>query len=253
MTATLELVIGEKPYRHCLAQLREDKRTLEGIKIEIERITGHFSPLWSMLGKQKADLRQLVDTEIVVVGNMADTMNTMATHYGGEREALLDYFDSLSERLTTIRAYKPVEIVVPAPTDDKLVLLQSLRAHMDKQFHDAMQRRLATRERNTEQYAQESVHLLNQCQSSQILFLDVAQSLYDEHEHLKATGPAQVSSIERAETGKLVAKAMAEVRTNSNTMYATVHTGYKQVRELVDCGRAPFIGVISRKIELLRG
>ncbi len=254
MTDLLTILGTEKkPYGYYLAQLREKKSALDEVKGKIDRVTGSLSAFWALLGKDKGSLRELVATEISLLGDISTGMGEMATQYGGERERLLTYFDTLATRLEGIQAYKPAELAaLPEPTT-ALTLLRSMRSRMDQAFHRSVQQRLALTERNTKQYAEEAVRLIDQCQNAHATFVAVAEALKYEHEHLQATGPAHVSLIELAETSKLVGKAMLDVRETSNTMHTTVNRGYHQVLELIHRHRVPLLNGNGRKIELLQG
>ncbi|MBI1972993.1 hypothetical protein HYS50_03235 [Candidatus Woesearchaeota archaeon] len=247
------LTTERKPYGHYLAQLREKKKKLDTVKIEIDRVTGSWSSLWGLFGKEKTSLRELVDAEIALLGDISESMDEMANQYGGEREQLLHYFDTLATRLEKIQAYQPADLAPLEQPKDALSLLRSMRARMDHQFHEAVKRRLAVTERNTKQYADEAVRLIEQCQAAHTTFVAVAEALRYEHEHLQATGPAHVSLIELAETSKVVGKAMLDVRETSNTMYRTVNQGYAQVLGMIQQHRVPLLQGNGRKIELLRG
>ncbi len=253
MTDLSFLTVENRPYGHYLAHLREKKKELDTVKTNIDRVTGSLSAFWGLLGKQKISLRELVTSETALLGDISTSMDEMAKQYGGERERLLQYFDTLATRLEGIREYQPAELAPLEQPTDALPFLRSMRTRMDHQFHEAVQRRLALTERNTKQYAEEAVRLIEQCQTAHTTFVAVADALKYEHEHLQATGPAHVSLIELAETSKLVGKAMLDVRETSNTMHKTVNQGYAQVLGLIQQHRVPIMRGNGRKIELLHG
>ena len=253
MTNIPSFTLSTKPYGQYITHLQERKEALDTVKQEVDRVTGSFATVWGWFGKNKTALRDLVEQEIAILGEISTDMEGMAHQYGGERERLLVYFDTLATRLEGIRAYKPAELAPLEEPTDALSLLRSMRSRMDHQFHEGVQRRLALQEKNTTQYAEEAVRLIQQCQSAHITFVAVADAMRHEYEHLQATGPAHVSLIELSEASKVVGKAMLDVRETSNTMYLTVNKGYAQVLDLVHQHRVPLLGGAGRRIEVLQG
>ena len=172
LTGRLEITLGQDSYRHYMQTLREKKEALAGVKQDIDRITGKWSGILSLIGKaDKADLRHLVDQEICVLGDISGILDNMTLLYGGEREHLLAYFDLLQKRMEDAQGYKPAELLPIEQPTDVLSFVKSIKTRAHNGFQTLMGNRQAVIEQQTQQYAQESVALMDQCQQAYGVFL----------------------------------------------------------------------------------
>ncbi len=247
----LEVTLGQHSYRHYMSTLREKKEALAGVKQAIDKITGKWSGFFSWVGKaDKADLRQLVEQEINVLGDISSVLDNMTTLYGGERERLLAYYDVLGKRLEEIEACKPAELIPIEQPKTVKALIQSIKTQTANGFQVLMGNRLQAVRRGVETYAQESRDLMDRCQHAYGLLLLTSDQVRYAYQHLQHTAPALVSLIELNEARKVVGKSVEEVKDITGKIYATVNAGYSQLMDM-HRSRIPFLANDGKKIELL--
>lgn len=249
----LEYHLGQNSYRQYMSNLREKKEALAGVKQNIDRITGRWSGILALIGKaDKADLRHLVDQEICVLGDISGILDNMTQLYGGERERLLAYFDLLQRRLEEAQGHKPAELVPIEQPTNTLALIKSIKARVHNGFQILIGNRQAVIERQTHQYAQESVALMDQCQQAYGVFLTTGDQVRHAYEHLQHTGPALVSLIELNEARKVVGKSVGDVKAITGSMYSTVQNGYLQLTGFLQQHRVPFLNPETKRIDFFK-
>ena len=147
-------------YESFICELTAKKKQLNKVKESIDHRLGTWSQVIAFVRREpRHSIRELVEEETALLGDMSDILGTMTTQYGGERERLLAYFQLLGKRLETLRAYKPAELVVPETPTDTASFIRSLTARLDYQFHTSLQQQLVLAENNTRLYAEEAMRI----------------------------------------------------------------------------------------------
>ena len=251
-TGGLEIVFGQNSYRQYMHSLRDKKQTLEGIKRDIDHITGKWSRLFSLVGKgDKADLRQLVNQEITVLGDMSSLLHNLTMLYGGEHERLFKYFDLLDHRMENAEGYKSAELVPIAQPTDARSLIKSIKAQVHNGYQTLMGERRAVIERQTQHYAENAVTLMRQSQQAYGVLVMVDDQIQYAYEHLQATGPALVSLIEMNEAHRVIGTSLGNIKSINDQMYTTVHDGYLQLTDFLHQHRVPLLNQETKRIDFL--
>lgn len=244
--------MGQDSYRQHMTTLREKKQELRVIRDHVDRITGQWSGIFSLFRKaDKADLRQLVDQEICVLGDISGTLDNMTQLYGGEREHLLAYFALLEQHLEHNQERKPGALIPIARPQGALALVRSIRDEIHNAMQEMMGNRQAAIEQTLQKYAENSIALMKRCQQAYETFVLISDQMRHAHEHLQAIGPALVSLIELNEAREVVSASVGNVKSITDTMCSTVDSGYTQLTDFMHHNRVPYLNHEKKRIEFL--
>lgn len=239
-------------YESYIHELTAKKRRLSQVKESIDHRLGRFSQVIAFVRREpRHSIRELVEEETVLLGDMSSILSTMTQQYGGEQDRLLEYFELLGKRSEAVRSCKPAELVAPEIPTDTPSFVQFAKAQLAYNYHASRQQLLALVEKNIQLYAEEAMRIATQSQKSYVTLLTVSETIQHEYEHLAHVGPALVTAIELGEANRVVGGAMQNVQKTNNNIYLTVHRGYEQLRLSLKHHRAPLLNDRTRKIEFL--